>query len=126
MIEILDILVSENFWAASLRIATPLIFGVIGALICERAGVLNLGIEGIFTAGAMAGWMAVWLGAGLWGGVLVAALAGGLFGLLHAILTVPLGLSPACLGDRRHPVRNIAQLLYLSDRSAGCIVTAAD
>ncbi|WP_209002528.1 MULTISPECIES: ABC transporter permease [unclassified Roseibium] len=93
MIEILDILVSENFWAASLRIATPLIFGVIGALICERAGVLNLGIEGIFTAGAMAGWMAVWLGAGLWGGVLVAALAGGLFGLLHAILTVPLGLS---------------------------------
>ncbi|CTQ65836.1 ABC transporter permease [Roseibium alexandrii] len=93
MIEILEILVSENFWAASLRIATPLIFGVIGALICERAGVLNLGIEGIFTAGAMAGWMAVWLGAGLWGGVLVAALAGGLFGLLHAILTVPLGLS---------------------------------
>ncbi|MFN3133549.1 ABC transporter permease [Roseibium sp.] len=93
MIEIFDILLSENFWAASLRIATPLIFGVIGALICERAGVLNLGIEGIFTAGAMAGWMAVWLGAGLWGGVLVAALAGGLFGLLHAILTVPLGLS---------------------------------
>ncbi|MBO6508103.1 MAG: ABC transporter permease [Roseibium sp.] len=91
--EILEILLSANFWAASLRIATPLIFGVLGALICERAGVLNLGIEGIFTAGAMAGWMAVWLGAGLWGGVLVAALAGALFGFLHAILTVPLGLS---------------------------------
>ncbi|WP_298812494.1 ABC transporter permease [uncultured Roseibium sp.] len=93
MIEILDILLSANFWAAALRIATPLIFGVIGALICERAGVLNLGIEGIFTAGAMAGWMAVWLGAGLWGGVFVAACAGALFGLIHAILTVPLGLS---------------------------------
>ncbi|WP_434056064.1 MAG: ABC transporter permease [Roseibium sp.] len=93
MIEIVEILFSANFWAAALRIATPLIFGVIGALICERAGVLNLGIEGIFTAGAMAGWMAVWLGAGLWGGVLVAACAGAVFGLLHAILTVPLGLS---------------------------------
>lgn len=93
MSDILEILLAANFWAAALRIATPLIFGVIGALICERAGVLNLGIEGIFTAGAMAGWMAVWLGAGLWGGVLVAALAGGLFGLIHAILTVPLGLS---------------------------------
>ncbi|MCV0426868.1 MAG: ABC transporter permease [Roseibium sp.] len=93
MSEILEILLSANFWAASLRIATPLIFGVIGALVCERAGVLNLGIEGIFTAGAMAGWMAVWLGAGLWGGVLVAALAGAFFGLIHAILTVPLGLS---------------------------------
>ncbi|MBO9589702.1 ABC transporter permease [Devosia sp.] len=88
-----DILGSANFWAAAIRIATPLIFGVLGALICERAGVLNLGIEGIFVAGAMAGWLAVYLGAGLWGGVLVAALAGALFGLLHAFLTVILGLS---------------------------------
>ncbi len=91
--EILEILLTANFWAAAIRIATPLIFGVLGALICERAGVLNLGIEGIFVAGAMAGWMAAWLGAGLWGGVLVAMLAGGFFGLIHAILTVPLGLS---------------------------------
>ncbi|NRG17461.1 ABC transporter permease [Rhizobiales bacterium] len=93
MIEILDILVNPNFWAAAIRIATPLIFGVLGALICERSGVLNLGIEGIFTAGAMAGWMAVWLGADLWTGVAVAAAVGGVFGLLHAILTVPFGLS---------------------------------
>jgi len=93
MMDLLNILMTESFWAASLRGATPLIFGVLGALICERAGVLNLGIEGIFVVGAMCGWMAVWLGAGLWGGVLVAALAGAFFGLLHAILTVPLGLS---------------------------------
>ncbi|GGE61343.1 ABC transporter permease [Actibacterium pelagium] len=91
--DILQILLSESFWAASLRIATPLIFGVLGALLCEKSGVLNLGIEGIFVAGAMAGWMAVWLGAGLWGGVIVAALVGAFFGLIHAILTVPLGLS---------------------------------
>ena len=93
MMDILNILMSETFWAASLRIASPLIFGVLGALLCERAGVLNLGIEGIFVAGAMAGWMAVWLGAGLWGGVFFAALAGAALGLLHGILTVPLGLS---------------------------------
>ena len=93
MMDIVQILFSESFWAASLRIATPLIFGVLGALLCEKSGVLNLGIEGIFVAGAMAGWMAVWLGAGLWGGVLVAAAAGAFFGLIHAILTVPLGLS---------------------------------
>ena len=93
MMDILNILMSESFWAASLRIASPLIFGVLGALLCERAGVLNLGIEGIFVAGAMAGWMAVWLGAGLWGGVFFAALVGAALGLLHGILTVPLGLS---------------------------------
>lgn len=91
--DVIQILISDSFWAASLRIATPLIFGVLGALVCEKAGVLNLGIEGIFAAGAMAGWMAVWLGAGLWGGLMVAALVGGFFGFIHAILTVPLGLS---------------------------------
>ena len=93
MLEALDILLSAGFWAAAVRIATPLIFGVLGALLCERSGVLNLGIEGIFTAGAMAGWMAVWLGAGLAGGVVVALLTGAVLGLLHATLTVPLGLS---------------------------------
>jgi ABC-type uncharacterized transport system permease subunit len=90
---LIEIFGSANFWAAAIRIATPLIFGVLGALICERAGVLNLGIEGIFVAGAMAGWLAVYLGAGLWGGVLVAMLTGAVFGLLHAVLTVILGLS---------------------------------
>lgn len=91
--EIIDILLSANFWAAAIRIATPLIFGVLGALLCERAGVLNLGIEGIFVAGAMAGWFAVYLGLDLWTGVLVAAAVGAMFGLLHAVMTVILGLS---------------------------------
>ncbi len=93
MIDILQIFLSESFWAASLRIASPLIFGVLGALLCERAGVLNLGIEGIFVVGAMTGWMTVWLGAPLAVGVMAAAAAGALFGLLHGVLTVPLGLS---------------------------------
>jgi simple sugar transport system permease protein len=76
-----------------LRIATPLIFGVLGALLCERAGVLNLGIEGIMTMGAMVGWLTVYMGADLWTGLAMAAASGALMGLLHAMLTVPLGLS---------------------------------
>ncbi len=90
---VLDIIASSGLWAAVLRIATPLIFGTLGALLCERAGVLNLGIEGIMTFGAMVGWLAVYHGADLWTGLLVAALAGAVFGLLHASLTVTLGLS---------------------------------
>lgn len=93
MTEIIDILLSAGLWAAVLRIATPLIFGTLGALLCERAGVLNLGIEGIMTFGAMVGWLAVFNGADLWTGILVAALCGGIFGLLHSALTVTLGLS---------------------------------
>ena len=96
--DVLDILLTANFWAAAVRIATPLVLGTLGELVCERAGVLNLGIEGIMTAGAMSGWLAVYLGTDLWTGVLVAALVGAAFGLLHALLTVPLGLSQHVTG----------------------------
>ena len=89
----LEIFLTASFWAATLRIATPLIFGTLGELICERAGVLNLGIEGIMTFGAMIGWLTVYQGGDLWVGVLAAAFGGAVFGLLHAALTVPLALS---------------------------------
>ena len=91
--ETFDLLTSLPFWVAVLRIATPLILGTLGVLLCERAGVLNLGIEGIMVAGAFAGWLAVYAGLGLWGGVAVAAATGAVFGLLHAGLTVGLALS---------------------------------
>lgn len=93
-----DVLISAAFWTAVLRIATPYVLGTLGELLCERAGVLNLGIEGIMTLGAMAGWMAVYQGGGLWTGVLVAMACGALLGLLHASLTVPLGLSQHVAG----------------------------
>ena len=96
--EFIDILGSSGLWAAVLRIATPLIFATLGALLCERSGVLNLGIEGIMTFGAMIGWLAVFHGADLYTGMLVAALSGMLFGLLHALLTVNLGLSQHVTG----------------------------
>jgi len=91
--EAFDILSNLAFWVATLRIATPLILGTLGVLLCERAGVLNLGIEGIMVAGAFTGWLAVYQGLPLWGGVAVAALTGAVFGLLHAFLTVGLALS---------------------------------
>lgn len=96
--EIVEILLSTSFWAAVIRIASPLIFATMGELICERAGVLNLGIEGIMVVGAFAGWITVWSGGGLWTGVAVAMGAGMLFGLLHGTLTVPFGLSQHVVG----------------------------
>ncbi len=93
-----EILFTASFWVAAVRIASPLIFATMGELVCERAGVLNLGIEGIMTAGAFAGWFTVYAGGDLWSGVLVAALAGAMFGLAHAVLTVPLGLSQHVVG----------------------------
>jgi simple sugar transport system permease protein len=91
--DLVALLATADFWSAVLRIGTPLIFGTLGVLLCERAGVLNLGIEGIMVAGAFAGWLVVYHGASLWTGVAVAAATGAAFGLLHALLTVSLALS---------------------------------
>ena len=96
--DILDILISASFWAATIRIACPLIFATLGELICERAGVLNLGIEGIMTAGAMSGWLWVFNGGDLVSAVLFAAFVGAMLGLLHASFTVSLGLSQHVTG----------------------------
>jgi ABC-type uncharacterized transport system permease subunit len=96
--EAFDILLQSTFWVAAIRIASPLIFATMGELICERAGVLNLGIEGIMVAAPLpAGSPSI-----------PAAICGPasssprwwarLFGLLHSFLTVPLGLSQHVVG----------------------------
>ena len=45
--------------AATLRIATPLIFGTLGELFSERAGILNLGIEGTMFLGCFVGFVVI-------------------------------------------------------------------
>lgn len=96
--DVLDIFLSVSFWVATVRIATPFIFGTLGELVCEKAGVLNLGIEGIMTVGAMVGWMTVYQGGDLWTGILAAAFAGMIFGLVHGVLTGPMALSQHVTG----------------------------
>lgn len=98
MADLVTLLLQPEFWVAVLRIATPLLLGTLGVLLCERAGVLNLGVEGLWVAGAFAGWLAVYHGAPLWGGVLAAAAVGALGGLLLAGLTVGLALSQHVAG----------------------------
>ncbi len=93
MNEILAQVFQVGFFAALIRIATPLVFGTIGELFAERAGVLNLGIEGTMMLSAMTGFSAAYFSGNLWLGILAAVITGILAGLLMALLTVSLGLS---------------------------------
>jgi len=79
--------------AATLRVATPLIFGTLGELISERSGILNLGIEGTMFLGAFVGFTVAQATDSLWLGFLAAVLAGALAGWLMSLLTVSLGLN---------------------------------
>ncbi len=77
--------------AATLRVATPLILGTLGELFSERAGVLNLGIEGTMFLGAFVGFVVADASGSLWLGVLAAVVAGIASGLLMSLLAVRLG-----------------------------------
>lgn len=79
--------------AATLRIATPILLAGLGEVFAERAGVLNLGIEGIMLMGALLGFIAAYLSGSLWVGLIVAMVGGLLAGLLMGWLTVTLGLN---------------------------------
>ena len=68
--------------------ATPLLFAATGELVAEKAGVLNLGVEGMMLMGAVAGF-AVTISTGSAPlGILAAALAGAAMGLVFAVLTL--------------------------------------
>jgi simple sugar transport system permease protein len=91
--EILRLTFITGLLAATMRMATPIIFATLGEIINERAGVLNLGIEGIMLMGAMTGFLVTKESGLLWLGVLAAACVGMLLALLMAFLGVYLGLS---------------------------------
>jgi general nucleoside transport system permease protein len=76
--------------AATLRYATPLLFGALGGLISESSGVINVGLEGMMLMGAFWGiYGADLLHSWVWGG-LVAMVAGGVLALLHAFFSIHL------------------------------------
>ena len=77
--------------AATFRNATPLVFGTVGETYSERAGVLNLGIEGTMYAGAFFGFAAAYTSGSLWVGLAVALAVGLLAGGVMGLLTVTLG-----------------------------------
>src|SRR5215470_17462842 len=93
MHDILGQVLQVGFFAALIRIATPLVFATLGELFAERSGVLNLGIEGIMLLSAMTGFTATYFSGDLWVGVAAAAATGAAMALLMGLLTVTLGLS---------------------------------
>ncbi len=77
--------------AATLRNATPLVYGTVGETYSERSGVLNLGIEGTMYAGAFAGFAAAWATGSPLLGLLAAIVVGILAGAVMALVTVTFG-----------------------------------
>jgi general nucleoside transport system permease protein len=91
-----------EFWitiaASAVAAATPLIYAALGELVTERAGVLNLGVEGMMLVGAMSGFAVGIASGSLVLAYLAAAAAGMLVALLFGVLTLSLQANQVATG----------------------------
>jgi simple sugar transport system permease protein len=84
-------LTSSGTFGAALRLAIPILLAGLGAVYAERAGVINIGLEGMMILGT---WFGAWAGFefGPWQGVVFGMAGGAMGGLLHAVATVTFGI----------------------------------
>ncbi|MBI9092161.1 MAG: ABC transporter permease [Desulfobacterium sp.] len=69
---------------------TPLLLGTVGEVICERSGILNLGVEGVMSVGAVVAFIVTYTTGNPWLGLLAAIAAGMLISIIHAFASVTL------------------------------------
>jgi ABC-type uncharacterized transport system permease subunit len=115
--------------AAGVRLAVPTLLAALGEIVTERAGVLNLGLEGIMLAGALAGFMATsWAEHGLpaaaagvapWLGLGAGVFAGLVMGLVMAVLSVSLRTDQVVAGIMLVALRyGVTAYVYREDLTA--------
>jgi general nucleoside transport system permease protein len=90
-------LTSAGTLSAALGLSVPIGMAALGGLFSERAGVVNIGLEGMMIFGT---WFTGWAGYqwGPWLGVVFGVLGGALFGLVHAVATVTFGVDHVISG----------------------------
>jgi simple sugar transport system permease protein len=86
--DILSVIFSVNTFVAAIRISTPIALAAMGGAFSERAGIINIGLEGMILFGAFAGVLGSFFSGSPWLGVLSSILFGGLLGYLFALFTI--------------------------------------
>jgi simple sugar transport system permease protein len=83
---------------ATVRMAAPLTFTAVGETYGERAGVINIGLEGLMLIGAVTAYAVAFASGSIWLGVLAAGLAAMVFGVLFGVVTITLGANQIVTG----------------------------
>ncbi|MCS7247410.1 MAG: ABC transporter permease [Anaerolineales bacterium] len=88
----------QSTLAATWRMATPILYAAIGEVFSERAGVLNIGLEGIMLIGAFAAYSTAFETGNLVLGLIAAVLSGLVCGLVFALFTVTIKANQIVVG----------------------------
>ena len=83
---------------ATIRIAVPILLAVIGEIVAERAGVLNVGLEGMMLAGAFGAFAGAWVSGSAVSGLLVGVAAALVLAAVFALFVVRLSFDPIVTG----------------------------
>ena len=86
----MEIALFASILTITVRAGTSLMYATIGEIITERAGILNLGVEGMMIMGAVTAFAAAFHSDSAWLGVATGMVVGGLLALIHAFLTITL------------------------------------
>ncbi|MCI8478809.1 MAG: ABC transporter permease [Oscillospiraceae bacterium] len=85
---ILNIFLTPDFYSATIRLMTPLMLAALGGILCERAGILNMALEGQILMGAFFAYLGAYLFNNAWMGLVVAMLGSMFLGAIHAFMSI--------------------------------------
>lgn len=91
-------IVNGDLFYAMIRLSTPITLAAIGAVVCERSGIVNIAMEGIMIIGAFFAVLGAYFTGSPWVGLICGILAGGVFSLIHAVATVTFHLDHVVSG----------------------------
>lgn len=93
-----SILFLQSILAATWRMATPILYAAVGEVFSEKAGVINIGLEGVMLIGAFSAYSVAFESGSLWLGLVVAIIAGILSGLIFAFFTITIKANQIVVG----------------------------
>lgn len=96
--DLLQAAIITSILASAFRIATPMLLAALGELITERAGILNLGVEGMMLMGAFMGFMVTYFSGNIWLGVVAAMGVGGTMALIMVFMAATLKVEQIVTG----------------------------
>ena len=114
----------EQVFPYAISYTIPLLITALGALYCERSGVVNIGLDGLMIIGSFAGALSVsklqanGVPGALWIGLLVAVIVGVLFSLLHAFASINLNADQVISGTAINMMAG-ALTIYLARNITG-------